>query len=83
MIAQIKQSRITKRNWEYAEYDDEYVEEAKVFYRAITSTKTYVETTIKEESLDELIGDGDVIERDGDYYEVSDFFEEWYTERNN
>lgn len=72
-----------ENNWEYAEYDDEYVEEANVFYRAITSTKTYVETTIKEESLDELIDNGDVIERDGDYYEVSDYFEEWYAEKNN
>jgi hypothetical protein len=72
-----------ENNWEYSEYDDEYVEEAKVFYRAITSTKTYVETTIKEESLDELIESGEVVECDGYYYEVSDFIEEWYNNTNN
>lgn len=71
-----------ENNWEYAEYDDKYVEEAKVFYRAITSTKTYVETTITEECLDELIESGEVLERDGDYYEVSDYFEEWYNNVN-
>lgn len=72
-----------ENNWEYSEYDDEYVEEAKVFYRAIASAKTYVETTIKEESLDELIESGEVVERDGDYYEVSVYFEEWYNDTNN
>lgn len=79
----LAEQRYKEDNWEYSEYDDEYVEDVKAFYRAIPSTKTYVATTIKEESLDELIESGDVVERDGDYYEVSDYFEEWYNNTNN
>lgn len=69
-------------NWDYSEYDDEYVEEAESFYRAIESTKDYVETTISKESLQELIDAGDVVERDGDYYEVSDYLDEYLNHNN-
>jgi hypothetical protein len=69
-------------NWEYSEYDDEYFEDVKTFYRAIESCEEYVETTISEDSLDELINDNDVVKRNGEYYEVSDFLEE-YLENNN
>jgi hypothetical protein len=69
-------------NWEYSEYDDEYFENVKTFYRAIESCKEYVETTISEDSLDELISDNDVVERDGEYYEVSDFLEEYLAKNN-
>jgi hypothetical protein len=79
----LAEQRYKEDNWEYSEYDDEYVEDVKVFYRAIPNAKTYVETTIKEESLDELIESGDVVERDGDYYEVSDYLDEWYNNTNN
>lgn len=67
-------------NWEYSEYDDEYFESVETFYRAIPSCKNYVETTISEDSLRELIDDGDVVERDGEYYEVSDYLNEWLAE---
>lgn len=64
-------------NWEYSDYDDEYFESVETFYRAIESSKTYVETTISENSLEELISAGDVEERDGEYYEVSDYLDEY------
>lgn len=66
-----------EENWEYSEYDDEYLESVETFYRAIESSKSYVETTISEESLQELIDAGDVVERDGYYFEVSDYLDEW------
>lgn len=69
-------------NWEYSDYDDEYFESVKTFYRAIEGNKTYVETTISEDSLEELISAGDVEERDGEYYEVSDYLDE-YLHHNN
>lgn len=69
-------------NWEYSEYDDEYFEDVKTFYRAIENRKEYIEITISEDSLDELISDNDVVERDGEYYEVSDFLEEYLANNN-
>lgn len=69
-------------NWEYSDYDDEYFESVKTFYRAIEYNKIYVETTISEDSLEELISAGDVEERDGEYYEVSDYLDE-YLRHNN
>ena len=69
-------------NWEYAEYDDEYAESVEVFYRAVNSTRTYIDTTITKESLRELISDGDVEEYNGEYYEVSDFLGEYLAESN-
>ena len=64
-------------NWEYSDYDDEYFETVKTFYRAIEVNKEYVETTISEDSLEELISAGDVEEIDGEYYEVSDYLDEY------
>jgi hypothetical protein len=71
-----------ENNWEYSEYDDEYFENVKTFYRAIESCKEYIETTISEDSLDELISDNDVVECNGEYYEVSDFLEDYLANNN-
>lgn len=56
-----------EENWEWSEYDQEYVEEITEFNR--WNGESYEECSISTDTLDALISYGRVEERDGEYYD--------------
>ena len=53
-------------NWEYSEYDNDYYETVESYYVAPGK-----KSTISEDSLNDAIESGEIVEINGKYYEVS------------
>ena len=57
-----------RNNWDFSDYDNEYVESAVTYYVWDSRCSEYDEMMISEESLDRLLKSGRMLEYEGDYY---------------